>query len=218
MTFPCQTRLEKMRLLVICIRGTWALLMPQWNITKLQMSRINPREQDMYRTASWYSRDLYGPILTDLGLGRQRATVSWNWWALHHCNKSSQNQAAQSHWLGWVCFCWCAWLEIAHQQRFGATRALNTQQWNPISTAESQICPPEFWGSEINKIHPGIMQCLISISNSSICNSRNLLLDKSGQYEIIFYRNKWRSKKALLKITELSTWGSSQSEIEQLSP
>lgn len=25
MTFPCQTRLKKMRLLVICIRGAWAL-------------------------------------------------------------------------------------------------------------------------------------------------------------------------------------------------
>lgn len=74
-------------------------------------------------------------------------------------------------------------LEIAHQQRFGVTCALNSQQCNPISTAESQICPWEFWGSEINKIHPGIMQCLISISNSSICNSRNLPLGKLGQYE-----------------------------------
>lgn len=155
----------------------------QWNITKLQMSRTNPREQDLGRTAHWYSQDLHRPILTDLGLGRQSAAVSWNWWDLHHCNESSENQAVQSHWLGWVCFCWCAWLEIAHQQRFRTTCALNTQQCHPISAAESQICLQEFWGSEINKIHPGIIQCLISISNSSIWNSRNLPLDKSGQYE-----------------------------------
>lgn len=187
MTFPHQTRLKRIRLMVICIKGAWALqqtvMMPQWNITKLQMCRTNPREQDVCRTASWCSLELYGPILADLGLGRQSAAVSWNWWALDHCKESSQNQAAQSHWLGWVCFYWCAWLETAHQQRFRATCALNTQQCNPISTAESQICPWEFWGSEINKIHPGIMQCLISISNLSICNSRNLPLGKSGQYE-----------------------------------
>lgn len=53
------------------------VLMPQWNITKFQTSRTNPREQDLYRTASWYSLDLYRPILTDLGLGRQSAAVSW---------------------------------------------------------------------------------------------------------------------------------------------
>lgn len=123
MTFPCQTRLKRMRVMVICIRGAWALQSDStdatwWNRTKLQMSRTNPREQDLCRTASWHSLDLYRPILTDLGPGRQSAAMSWNRGALHVCNKSSQNQAAQSHWFGWVCFCWCAWLEIAYQQRF----------------------------------------------------------------------------------------------------
>lgn len=158
-----------------------------------------------------------GPVWTHPDRpGRQSAAMSWNWGALHLCNESSQNQAAQSHWLGWVCFCWCAWLEIAYQQRFRASCALNTQQCNPISTAESQICPREFWGSEISKIHPGIMQCLISISDSSICNSRNLPLGKSGQYED-FTETNGDQRKPCWKL-ELSTWGSSQSEMEQLSP
>lgn len=175
MTFPCQTRLKRMRVMVICTRGVWALQSDSADATvKATDEQNQPQGARLVLDCILIYPDRPGAWQAVCSSELELVSSASLQWKLTKPGCSE---------LGWVCFCWCAWLEIAHQQRFRATCALNTQQCNPISTAESQICPREFWGSEISKIHPGIMQCLISISNSSICNSRNLPLGKSGQYE-----------------------------------